>query len=817
MKLINPKKYNIFIDIDVNELRYNGLVKINLEITKDINEVNIDCKEIEVISIEINKRITKYNYNKKDNIIKIDDNFKKGDYEIEIKFKNKISDDLEGIYYIKEGKEIIICTQLEPDYARRVFPCFDKPQYKSIYDLTVKINNDLTCISNMPIEKIVNNIYSEKIVKFETTPKMSTYLLCIIIGNLKQVLDKPLLTNSGIKVNGYSIPKHEKYMNWSIEHTIKAIEYFEKWFNYKYQLPKLDIVSIPNFRCGAMENWGLITFREDYILLFDKNDDISKINILEVIYHEIAHQWFGNLVTMNDWSQLWLNESNATYFSWNALNDNYPEIMSKSLFNINEYKKALLVDGLKNTHPIIPKNMNNISDIFDEISYSKGSCLITYISGLLGNNNFKKSIQNYILENAYSNANSEDLYKYFKNGNINFDKLINDLISVKGYPLIEIEKDGNKLILVTQRFNLNRDIKEEYNTEFYIKMHNYNKNEDIIININSNKIIVDNINYDYYLNPDNELLCIIKYKNIKPNIKLLKQEEIIKYINDEFILMYNNYTKLDDYLNIIREIIQNTNITKDILIVITIINNINKLFYTLNATTNIKKYNELQEYINKYIKKHLITYIIEIKKTKVLYTNELINDILILLTIYLEDKKIIEYCKKKFITNMKKYKSESNKVFRYFKLSKSLFKIINKYYPEYSISIYNLINDDSNIINDIIESFEFIDSKYYNQIINEELYIKDIKLQNYSLLFSSISKNIKIQKDLIKYIIMNNQKLKQNNEIFLYILKNISMNIFNIELINVFTKYINLIKNNDNKITFDKILDILELNKNFRI
>ena len=819
MKSFNPINYKIFLDIDINNLNYSGTTEIKLVIEHEINELRINCRDIEINSVKLNNIDAMYNYDKKNNIIKLNEKFiKKQEYLIKIEFKNIISDDLEGIYYIKEkDNNIIICTQLEPDLARRVFPCFDDPSYKSTFDINIKIkknthNHNYECLSNMPFDTKID-LLEYKLFKFKTTPLMSTYLVCIIIGDLKPVLEKPLLTDSGILVNAYCIKKHLKYMKFALEHTVKAIEYFEKWFNYKYQLPKLDIVSIPNFRSGAMENWGLVTFREDYILLYDDFSDFAKITILEVIYHEIAHQWFGNLVTLDSWSNLWLNESNATYFSWIALNENYPEFSSKSLFNMMEYKKALLIDGLPNTHPIIPKKVSNPSDLFDEISYSKGSCLIAYICGLLGEENFKKSIQKYILNNTYSNTSSKDLYKYF-NSDIDINKLISDLINIKGYPLIEVELKNNNIILRKSRFILNNKVKEKFETDFYIKIRKYNNhiNENILINFNSEEILINiEDNKKFYLNPNNSLLCVVKYINLKPDIKILKQEELLKYICDEFILMLHNYNNLDNYLEIINDVVKNIDIENNILIFINIIGELNKLFYTFSAKVD-NNYKILYDYINSNLKNDLLKNIIKLKNNKELYSEELINEILILMTIYLKDKKTIKFCKKIFNKNFEIYKNNKN-----FYLSKSLFKIINYYYPENTIKIYNLLldtNSNSDIINHVIESFEFVNIKFYKQIIEEETYINNIKLQNYVLLFSSISKNINIQTNLIKYIIIKNKNLDKNHEIFLHILQKISLNLYNKDLINIYIKFLKLIKNEKDNISYNKIFDILEINKN---
>jgi len=799
--------YKIFLDINTTNLYYIGHVLIDLNVLNNINELILNCQNIDIHKFILNNKKYPYQYDKNKNEIKITYNFTKNNYKLYFMFKNVISDDLEGIYYTKESNKLVICTQLEPTYARRVFPCFDDPIYKSTFELSVKLyDNAYNCISNMPIKKI-NTALDYKIYIFDKTPLMSTYLLCVVIGDIVPVLSKPLITSSGVLINGYCLKEHVKYMKWAIKHAKKSIEYFEKWFDIKYQLPKLDIMSIPNFRSGAMENWGVVTFREEYILLFNKFSDSSKLVILEVLYHELAHQWFGNLVTMKNWTNLWLNESNATYFSWNALHEKYPKYESKLFYNILEYKKTQLIDGFTNTHPIIPKNINNISDIFDEISYAKGSCLINYISGVLGYDNFKDAIRKYIHDHKYSNADSLDLYKYFNkyNVNIDFNKLINDLIHTKGYPIFNLEIQNNKLIITKEKFNLNKNIKEEYNTDIYIKLQKSNNTE--ILNLNSKVTTIDITNNEFHLNPSSEFLCIINYINFKPSFKIMNDIDILKYIDDEFIFSTHGFKSLKNYLDIVNDIITN-NLLKSNILLLSILSDINRIFNILILNNNNKLLSELTNYVNTNFKKKLLKLTIKFLKTKIKYSEELLDQLLILFTINLKYDKMINYAKELFISTIKIY-NNTNK----FYLSKSLFKIINNFYPEYTPQILNLLNTTNitYIKHNIIESFQYINIDSYNNIINN--FSKFIKLQDYSLLFMTLSKNKNIQSNLLNFIFNNSKNLQKNYDIFLHILKNISTNIFNLELNDLFQKYILSIYNKKHDISFNKILDILNINK----
>ncbi len=321
---INPLKYTIFLDINFDKLIFNGYVQIKFDINQDNKENNIylDCVKLDIKSIDLNNKETKFKIENNKLIISIDNNFLKKKNIIFIKYSGKVSTDLFGIYYSKHNDSKIISTQFEPDGAKRMFPCIDDPKFKSIFKIILKSRSDKTFLSNMPIktEKIIEN---NKIVIFDKTQLMSTYLVCIIIGDLEKVFDNDLISSNGIRINGYAEKSIVKNIKFSVIKTLEALEYYQKWFNINFTLPKIDIVSIPEFSAGAMENWGLITYREELLFCNDDTNIIDKIQIVNTIFHEMAHQWFGNLVTLNDWSSLWLNESFATIFSWISMLDKY--------------------------------------------------------------------------------------------------------------------------------------------------------------------------------------------------------------------------------------------------------------------------------------------------------------------------------------------------------------------------------------------------------------------------------------------------------------------------------------------------------------
>ena len=783
------KKYEINIDIDTNKYIYHGYVKIFLDINKT-KKIKLNCKDINILNVKVNNVNYDYSIDNKKDLLIINKSLIKNNYELLINFENKIKEDLDGFYYVREDDKLFLCTHFEPSSARTFIPCFDKPKYKSEFNVTITFPNNYNALSNMDIyEEFTNNF--KKTIQFNTTPKMSIYLLCIVIGDFVPLLDKPFILND-TKINCYCLEKHKKLLEFSLKYCIEGLNYYEKLFKIKYPLPKLDFIAIPEFLAGAMENWGLITFREESLLLYDNTDDFQKRRIIEVIYHEIVHQWFGNLVTLKDWKHLWLNESNATYFSnfaLNNLNKKYKnEIISTALMDNRLFKR----DAMNNTNPIIPEEFHNENNLFNEITYDKGCKLINYISNLMSEVIFQNSINEFLNNYKYECVDSSKIYEYFdklSNKNINYNKLINDLINVKGYPIIEINYKNNNFVLTKKKFNLNKNIIENFNCDFYFdikindEINTYHFNTDNL-KINSNNTIIPN--------PNNYFFCIINWKDITPPINLMNEIEIIRLINDNSILYIYGYIPFENYIKILNSIIKIINYDNYI-IIFNIMININKLFKLYKLTQNNN--NKLLLFV-KQNREFFEKYFIYLIKNNVLYTELIINELLILFCINLEEKQFINIA-----INLFKNQGD-NKIF-----SNSLFKIINKYnFKEKNIILKKNLNNKT--INSIIESYEYIDKNYFKFIINN---IEIIKKQNYINFFVSLSNNIILQKEIVTYYFDNIDKLNVNNYLKENIILNMAEFVYDKILFDEIVNFIN--KQNDfDKIIKNKIIEILELN-----
>jgi tricorn protease interacting factor F2/3 len=308
------------------------------------------------------------------------------DSVLKINFSGAIPRLLTGFYLARYGNADVFTTQFESNGARRAFPCVDHPFYKATFDLSLDIDKDLDAISNMPVKSVVEN-GGRKTVVFGRTPRMSTYLLYIGAGKF----DFRSVMHGSTEIILAAPHGGLTRSDFPVEIAGRVLELYGEYFGIPYMLPKLHLISVPEFGAGAMENWGAITFREIYLSIDDSTGSSNYKSIAEVIAHELAHQWFGDLVTMEWWNDLWLNESFATFMSYKIIDVIKPEWdATGDLINLRT-EGALKNDALKNSHPIdaTVRDPEEIAQIFDEISYGKGASILRMIEGYAGKDNFR--------------------------------------------------------------------------------------------------------------------------------------------------------------------------------------------------------------------------------------------------------------------------------------------------------------------------------------------------------------------------------------------------------------------------------------------
>lgn len=461
---IVPERYSLTLAPNLEDFTFKGEEEIVLTITKPAKEIILHASELQIDSVEFIQGSTKLkpqniSYDEKSETATIFFNtqIKTGKGRLKLVFTGILNDKMRGFYrskYEHEGKDHhMAVTQFESTDARRAFPSFDEPAKKAVFDVNLIVPSDHTAISNTIETQILEHSPGYKIVKFEPTPKMSTYLLAFIVGRFEHI---ETTTEKGVKVRVFTTHGKKHQAKFALDTAKKCMEFYEDYFGIPYPLPTIDLIAIPDFASGAMENWGAVTYRES-ALLFDPefSATANKQWVALVIAHELAHMWFGDLVTMEWWTHLWLNEGFASYIEYLAVDHLFPKWHIWSQFVYMDHAKALELDGLKNTHAIEVEvhHPKEISEIFDAVSYSKGASIIKMLAGFLGQIDFRKGLQVYLKKHRYSNATTTDLWKAFeKVSGKPISSMMKNWTGKPGYPLITLLDKHNRLSLSQSRY-----------------------------------------------------------------------------------------------------------------------------------------------------------------------------------------------------------------------------------------------------------------------------------------------------------------------------------------------------------------------------
>ena len=464
---VNPINYKLLFEPDLKKFTFNGQEIITVDCKKPTKKIVINCAEIKLKSTLVTYKgkiipsEAKTNEKREELEITLNETIR-GPALITLEFQGILNDRLLGFYrsqYQQGGKtKYLATTQFEAADARRAFPCWDEPKAKATFEISIIADNKFSAISNMPI-KSKTKTGSKTLYKFAKTPIMSTYLIYLGVGEFEYLVGKTgktqirVITTKGNKSKG----------QFSLDLGKKLLVAYEKYFGIKYPLPKLDLIAVPDFAAGAMENWGAITFRET-ILLYDPKTSSTRTKqfIAEVISHEIAHMWFGNLVTMEWWNDLWLNESFATYMATKFVDKFYPEWDLWNQFVDDAMNVAMGLDSLKTTHPIDVKvnSPSEVREIFDAISYDKGGCILRMLEDYVGEPNFRKGLMAYLKEFKYKNAKGQDLWNAIgKASKMPVSSMVNSWLKQPGFPLVEIQQDDDELLIKQSRYLLEPDKK----------------------------------------------------------------------------------------------------------------------------------------------------------------------------------------------------------------------------------------------------------------------------------------------------------------------------------------------------------------------
>lgn len=474
-RLINyfiPENYNLELRINKQTEAVQGHVIISGKLQSD--SLKLHARDLRISKILINEQEAVFKFDSEKQLLNISlpklnqiqnlDQIKDSTI-IDIHYSFKLSHSMIGMYlstYQYQGKEErIVSTQFESHYARMMFPCIDEPEAKATFDLKI-IDTDIedTVLSNMPAksERVLtynsvnadlnpkedasalnlNTKVSRKIVIFETTPKMSTYLLAICIGKFNRISGK---NQHHVEVTTYAaLNQPIERLKFANQIAKSTLDFYDQLFDFPYPLPKLDQVAIPDFDAGAMENWGLVTYRESCLLADQNTPKTTKEYIATVITHELSHQWFGNLVTMKWWDNLWLNESFANMMQFYAADHLYPDWQIWQDYFTEDCLYALRRDSLQNVQSVqqTVSDPAEIDSLFDgAIVYAKGSHLIFMLMRAIGEQNFFKGLKDYFQKFQYKNTTGDDLWSCLqKYAEFDVKKLMNSWILQSGFPII---------------------------------------------------------------------------------------------------------------------------------------------------------------------------------------------------------------------------------------------------------------------------------------------------------------------------------------------------------------------------------------------
>ena len=458
----SPLNYKLTFEPDLKKFTFDGLESISINCKKSVNIITMNCAELKIKSCivksgqKIIESTPKINEKKEELQIKLGEKIR-GLCTVDLEFEGILNDRLLGFYrskYQQNGKtKYLATTQFEAADARRAFPCWDEPEAKATFEISIITDNKFTAISNMPI-KTKKKTGNKTTYNFQKTPLVSTYLIYLGVGEFEYLTGKA----GKIQIRVVTTKGNTSKGKFSLELGKKLLTSYEKYFGIKFPLPKLDLIAVPDFAAGAMENWGAITFRET-ILLYDPKTSSTRTKqfIAEVISHEIAHMWFGNLVTMKWWNDLWLNESFATFMATKFVDKFYPEWDLWNQFVEDAMNVAMGLDSLKTTHPIDVKvnSPAEIREIFDAISYDKGGCVLRMLENYVGEPNFQKGLKKYLSDFKYKNAKGQDLWDAIgKASGMPVTAMINTWLKQPGFPLVEINQDGNNLKIKQKRYLL---------------------------------------------------------------------------------------------------------------------------------------------------------------------------------------------------------------------------------------------------------------------------------------------------------------------------------------------------------------------------
>ena len=561
-----PNRYEIELDVDLDKFSYTGRQKVDLNVVETTNKIVLNSVGIEVTKAKIQNTeqdiSLEVSYIEEDEkiVFESEEVLSKGLYELYLEFNSEITNDLKGFYkssYMSEGgeKKWIATTQFEPTAARSAFPCWDEPEYKAIFSMTIITDEKYLRVSNEMVleeEKIENNKLR---TKFADSMKMSSYLVAFVIGDLEAtVVGKSKTTDIRI----IHRPGFSHQTSYAGTAAIKLLDFFEDYYKIPYPGTKLDLIAIPDFAMGAMENVGAVTFREN-LLLFDK-DKATRSELdrsITVIAHELAHMWFGDLVTMKWWDGIWLNEAFASLMEVIASYNTYPEFKQWNAMNMSR-TAGFSIDSLENSRPVEfdVETPDQAEEMFDVLTYEKGSTVLRMFQMFIGEEAFQNGVEAYLNKFKFKNTNSSDLWDALSEAsNQPLNKILPYWIREKGYPFLQVDCSNNYLTIKQKPFllkNINTHKRSIKPVPVQIKFLDTGNEEKFLLDETEKVIELENLGKVPHVNSggwgffhtfyDDEV-----FENILKNFNKLNDLEKYRLLEDKWMQFKKAPTNIKDF------------------------------------------------------------------------------------------------------------------------------------------------------------------------------------------------------------------------------------------------------------------------------
>lgn len=459
-----PSKYSIRIRPDFDNFTFSGSESIEINVMEPVSSIILNAVDLEISSAQIVTSSgstlsgqVQFDVDNERAVIGLDNQLAPGLATLNLQFSGTLNDQLSGFYRSKfrgdDGEEYFIATsQFEATDARKAFPCFDEPDLKAIFSISLEAPETYLAISNAPEQSTADLGDGYKLVSFKDTIPMSTYLVALIVGPLEASKER---SGANVPIRIISKPNQSHLTQYAQNIAVHALDFFTEWFSIPYPGEKLDLIAIPDFAFGAMENLGAVTFRETLLLVDPEKSSRPELErIVDVICHEIAHMWFGDLVTMKWWNGLWLNEAFATFMELLATDAYNPSWKRWVSFGLSK-GAALAIDGLHSTRSIefTVKKPSDAEGMFDVLTYEKGASVLRMLEKYLGQDTFRSGIANYLNTHKFSNAETTDLWDALEQASGEpISQTMVDWVFQGGYPIVSVELSNNEITLSQRPF-----------------------------------------------------------------------------------------------------------------------------------------------------------------------------------------------------------------------------------------------------------------------------------------------------------------------------------------------------------------------------